>query len=219
MGGYGSGQRWRSKPQTDTALPLDVRWLARRGLFRPGITARMLMRWTRNGQADGSITAFYDARRPDELVLDYHTRALGDTVWTAVHDVIPLEWSPCHYGGERVWCRCPECGSQRAVLYSLHGGFRCVSCNHLAYSSTRDDRLARLNRRAARITERLGAESEWVLNGLILPFKPKGMHWRTYDRLGHEWRSIQAEAHGMYETELSRLMASTERVLGERRGR
>ena len=29
MGGYGSGERWRSKPKTDPALRLDVRWLAR----------------------------------------------------------------------------------------------------------------------------------------------------------------------------------------------
>lgn len=222
MGGYGSGQRWRSKPQTDAALPLDVRWLARTGLIQPGIVAWMPVRWTRNGTPDGSITASYDARRPDELLLAYRTRALGDTTWTEVHEVIPLEWTPCHYGGERVWCRCPGCGSRRAVLYrlySLHGGFRCVPCNHLAYSSTRDDRRAQLNRRAARITQRLQAEPDWVLNGLMLPFKPKGMHWRTYDRLGREWRAIQAEAHGVYEADLSRLIESTDQVLGERRGR
>ena len=213
MGGYGSGERWRSKPQTDAALRLDVRWLARTGLFTPGVTAWMPVHWTCNGTPAGDITVRYDTRRQDELILDYRTRALGETDWTEVHEGIRLERTPCHYGGERVWRRCPRCGSRRAVLYSVYGGFRCMLCNDLAYSSTRDDRLAQLNRRAARITQRLHADPEWVLNGLVPPFKPKGMHWRTYDRLTRDWRAIQAEAHSVYEADLSRLIESTERFL------
>ena len=218
MGGHGSGRRWRAKPETDGALRLDVRWLVRQGLIQPGIVAWMPVQWTRNGVPDGSVQVSYDARRPDELLLDYQTRALGQTAWTAVHEIIALERTPCHYGGERVWCRCPGCGSRRAVLYNLYGGFRCVPCTGLAYSSTRDDRLAQLNRRAAWITQRLHAEPDWVGSGRIAPCKPKGMHWRTYDRLVREWRAIQAEAESRYETDFSRLIASTDRVLAERRG-
>jgi hypothetical protein len=74
MGGYGSGERWRSKPKTDTALRLDVRWLARAGLSRPRLSGWMPLYWTCNGKPSGDIRVRYDARRPNELTLDYWTR-------------------------------------------------------------------------------------------------------------------------------------------------
>jgi len=217
MGGYGSGRQW-GKPTTGAALRLDVRWVARVGLIQPGAYRSMSVSWTSNGKPAGDITVRYDAHRPDELVLDYRARGQTEADWTDVRELIPLERTPCHYGGERVWCRCPGCGSRRAVLYSLYGRFRCVPCNRLAYSVTREDRLYRLNRRGEKITERLGVESEWVLNWLIPPFKPKGMHWRTYDRLRREWRAIHAAANGVYEAALLRLVERTDRILKERRG-
>lgn len=219
MGGYGSGERFFSKATTGEALRLDVRWLARAGLIQPHIVGWMPMHWTCNGKPSGNITVHYDARRPDELILDYRTRAGGEADWTDVREVVRLEWTPCHYGGSRVWCCCPGCGKRKAVLYSLHGRFRCVACNGLAYSVTREDRLYQLNRRGEKITKRLGAEPEWVLNWLIPPFKPKGMHWRTYDRLRREWRAIDAAANGFYEGELCRLLERSDRILRERRGR
>ena len=136
MGGYGSGERWGAKATTDHALRLDVRWLARQGFFQPNTTSWMPVSWTCNGRPSGDIQARYDDRQPDELILTYRTRARGETDWTDVREVIRLERTPCHYGGERVWCRCPRCGSRRAVLYSLYGRFLCVRCNDLAYSWT-----------------------------------------------------------------------------------
>ena len=176
MGGYGSGTRWGAKATTGQALRLDVRWLARQGFFQPNTMSWMPLNWTCNGKPSGDIQAFYDADRPDELILTYRARARGQTDWTDVREVIRLERTPCHYGGERVWCRCPRCGSRRAVLYSLHGRFLCVPCNDLAYSSTREDLLYRLNQRGEKITDRLGAEREWVLTWLVWPAKPPGMH-------------------------------------------
>jgi hypothetical protein len=216
MGGYGSGERWHSKATTGAALRLDVRWLARKGLFQPGIAAYLPMHWTRNGKPSGNITVSYDARRPDELLLDYRTRATGETDWTDVREVVLLEWTPCHYGGERIWCRCPGCGSRCAVLYSMHGRFLCVPCNKLAYSTTRADRLYRLNERGEKITDRLGVEREWVLQWLVAPEKPKGMHWRTYDRLRREWEAIHAAANADYSAGLRRLLERSERILAER---
>jgi hypothetical protein len=217
MGDDGSGQRWISKPTTGQALRLDVRWLAHEGLIRSGIAASMSLNWTRNGKPAGDITVRYDAARPHELILDYRTVKTGEIEWTDVREVIPLEWTPCHYGGERVWCRCPGCGSRRAVLYSRHGRFLCVPCNRLAYAVTREDRLTQLNRRGEKIADRLGAEREWVLNWLIPPFKPKGMHWRTYERLCREWRAVRDAANADYYAGLLRLIASSERMLRQRR--
>jgi hypothetical protein len=213
MGGYGSGQRWTSKPTTGHALRLDVRWLAREGIIRPGVVVATSLQWTRNGEPDGSISVRYDARRPHDLVLDYRTRKTGEAAWTDVHEVIPLERTPCHYGGERVWCRCPGCGSRRAVLYSLYGRFRCVRCNGLAYSVTREELLYRLGRRGDKLMERLNAEQEWVLNWIWPPPKPKGMHGRTYDRLVREWWAVHNAANGVYHAGLMRLIASTDRFI------
>jgi hypothetical protein len=219
MGGYGSGERFFSKATTDHALRLDVRWLAREGIIRPGVLVSTSLHWTRNGKPDGDIRVRYDADRPHELILDYRTRGPLDAEWTDVRERIRLERTPCHYGGERVWCRCPGCGSRRAVLYSRHGRFLCVPCNRLAYAVTRDDRLAQLNRRGEKIADRLGAEREWVLNWLIPPFKPKGMHWRTYDRLHREWYAIYAAANADYEAGLRRLIERSDRMLAERQGK
>jgi hypothetical protein len=128
MGGYGSGERWSSKSTTDHALRLNVRWLAREGLTEPGAYRSMTVSWTSNGKPAGNILVCHDARRPDELVLHYSTRARGEPTWTDVREVVRLDWTPCHYGGSRVWCRCPGCGKRKAVLYSLYGAFRCVAC-------------------------------------------------------------------------------------------
>ncbi len=210
MGGYGSGERWRSKPKTDPALRLDVRWLARVGLIRPDFSGYLPVHWTCRGKPSGDITVSYYAHRPDELVLSYRTRGTNEAKWTDVREVIPLERTPCHYGGERVWCRCPGCGSRRAVLYSLYGRFVCVACNGLAYSSTREEPLYRYGRRGDKIMDRLGAEGEWVLRWIIPPFKPKGMHWRTYERLCQEWFAIRDAANADYEAGLLRLIERTE---------
>ena len=95
MGGYGSGERWRSKPKTDAALRLDVRWLARQGLFGPGRSCWTPLYWTCNGKPSGDIRVRYNARRPDELVLDYRTRVAGETEWTDVQEIVRLERTPC----------------------------------------------------------------------------------------------------------------------------
>jgi len=76
------------------------------------------------------------------------------------------------------------CGRRVAVL---HGGrmFACRQCNDLAYRSQREADDDRATRRADTIRRRLGWEAG-ILNGN--GWKPKGMHWRTFERLqaGHD---------------------------------
>ena len=67
----------------------------------------------------------------------------------------------------------------------LFGGrvFACRKCHDLAYRSQREADDDRATRRADAIRRRLG----WmpgILNGN--GWKPKGMHWRTFERLQRE---------------------------------
>ena len=62
--------------------------------------------------------------------------------------------------------------------------FACRQCNRLAYRSQREADDDRATRRADTIRRRRRRRLGWepgILNGNGL--KPKGMHWRTFDRL------------------------------------
>jgi hypothetical protein len=99
-----------------------------------------------------------------------------------------LEWTGCTLGGRRVWFLCPAagCGRRVAILY-CGGIFACRHCYRLAYACQRENTDDRATRRADKIRERLKWEPG-ILNGHGI--KPKGMHWRTYQRL-----TIKHDAH------------------------
>ena len=69
--------------------------------------------------------------------------------------------------------------------------FACRHCYRLAYPSQRETDDDRAARRADRIRERLGWEPG-ILNGNGL--KPKGMHWRTFERLTAEHDAFVEES-------------------------
>jgi len=187
VGGYGS-TRWNLeyvRTPTDPLLALDVRWLQRMGALAPGAVFRP--HWTCRGEPTGWIVTICDPVH-DSLMLDYKIRALGQA-WEPVREGIELERTPCHYGGERIWFRCPGCRSRRAVLFSMDGHFRCRACHRLAYSSTREDSSDRSRRRLAVLRTKLGggyAAPVWTI-----PPRPPGMHHRTYARqVGRIMRDI-----------------------------
>lgn len=192
MGGYGSGRWGRrvTKGTTDAALRLDVRWLARQGYLTPASFGTYLIVWSLGERRTGTILVRYDANRPDELRLIYHTRRHESEPWAQVREAVPLDRTPCRYGGERIWFQCPGCVSRRAVLFSLGGRFRCRACHDLAYSSTREDVIGRHRRRADELRHQLGGEP----GPFSLPWKPKGMHWQTYDRMMAEMQAREVAA-------------------------
>jgi hypothetical protein len=174
MGGFGSGRR-SSKSCTDDMRALDVRRLHRDGFLRPGM--RFGWQWTQRGEEVASINVAVDT---DLVVLSYRQRQRGGQ-WQDMSYPVWLERTPCHFGGLRVWWRCPAVGCGRRVAI-LHGGamFACRRCHQLAYRCQRETDDDRAARRADTIRRRLGWEPG-ILNGGGL--KPKGMHWRTFERL------------------------------------
>ena len=187
MGGYCS-TRWngeRNRLDTAGLLRLDVRHMRRTGVLQPG--ARSTWQWTRDdGEPAGTIVTIMDHDRP-RLTLDYSTRRAGETDWTPRKVHVWLDTTPCHYGGERTWLRCPHCHTRRAVLFSVDGAFACRACHDLAYTSTREDEASACDRRIRAIADRLGSDGNGRRGFLwTMPDKPKGMHWRTYDHLTRE---------------------------------
>ena len=177
MGGFGSG-RQDGKRCTNDMLALDVRSINRAGRLTPG--SWFNWQWTCNGEKTASIQLRVEA---DSVVLDYRNRSNHHNggEWEPMRYAVALDWTPCGFGGKRVWWRCPAVGCGRRVAV-LHGGrvFACRQCNRLAYRCQRETDDDRATRKAGAIRRKLGW-APGILNGD--GGKPMGMHWRTYWRL------------------------------------
>ena len=174
MGGYGSGRRWDCKSTTSDCHQLDVRNLRRTGYLREG--QWFTTTWSQNGEVIGSISGRTES---DQVVLSYRHRR-GDEPWTDEKYAVRLDWTRCNYGGDRAWFLCPAsgCGRRVAVLYLGGSIFACRHCYGLNYQSQHEQAWDRCLTRYQKIRVKLGAHQA------IGPFpdKPKGMHWRTYER-------------------------------------
>lgn len=203
MGGFGSGKQGGGRC-TDDMRPLDVRKINRAGLLTVGRS--FSWQWTCNGETTGTISLW--VTDVDRVRLDYRNRSAHHNggEWEPMQYTVLLDWTPCGFGGRRVWWRCPAvgCGQRVAVL---HGGrvFACRQCNRLSYRSQREVDDDRATRRADTIRRRLGWEPG-ILNGS--GDKPKGMHWRTYWRL-----------YGQHNVDVSEALAGMAAKLGMLRER
>jgi hypothetical protein len=180
MGGFGSGRQSGGRC-TDDMLALDVRRINRAGRLTSGSWSSW--QWTCKGGKTASIQIRVEA---DTVVLVYRNRSPHHNggEWEPMNYAVRLDWTACGFGGRRVWWRCPAVGCGRRVAV-LHGGrvFACRQCNCLAYRSQREADDDRATRRADKLRKRLGWEPG-ILNGN--GWKPKGMHWRTFERLQGE---------------------------------
>lgn len=169
MGGLGSGNKQQSGRLTvGQCLQLDVEKLKLHGVFEESAT--WTWRWT-NGNAvqistsePGWLRLGYQA---DEKTFEYRIR---------------IETIPQHFGGARRWFRCPntKCARRCRTVYFRQGYFLCRKCQRLGYLTEQASKSDYPYHQINKVRRRLG----WVpgyLNGHET--KPKGMHWKTYDRL------------------------------------
>jgi len=159
---------------------LDVFYLRRHGLLAPGRSSTM--RWLRN---DVEVASIGTRAVEGAIILSYRHCGYGED-WQNVEQRVPLVWTPCHFGGSRPWFRCAVyrsgvyCGRRVAKLYGHGKLFACRYCYDLAYENQRENWGFRALRKAQKIRERLGGS---LCIDDFPPEKPKGMHWRTYERL------------------------------------
>jgi hypothetical protein len=152
----------------------------------------------------GGKTTVESCRSIDVLLwhrlVRYRSRSYGSKDWDDVERLIQINWSPCRFGGERPWLACSVvksngvfCGRRCSKLYGAGRLFACRHCYRLAYASQQYSGRHRHLLKAQRIRMRLGGTAN-----LSHPFpdNPKGMHWRTCDRLrrAHDLAGSRASA-------------------------
>jgi hypothetical protein len=93
---------------------------------------------------------------------------------------VTLAWTDCHFGGSRVWFRCPRCDRRAAKLFLDEGHFACRSCHRLAYLSQSDDQFGAFHRRIRKIKQKLGVR-------MIAPASQSACTSRRSSGCGRSW--------------------------------
>jgi hypothetical protein len=174
MGGLGSGRsKYSTQPTTEQALALDVRVLERDGSLRHCRCSRLT--WDSGDRTIASI----DVACWHRFLLFLFEAAFPSDEIQSVRQLIQLEWKTCGFSNRALF-RCPTCPAASRVLYlsPTTARWACRRCIGLVYASTREQPYDRLQRRANHLRERLGCPDGY---GAMLPEKPKGMHWSTYE--------------------------------------
>lgn len=130
--------------------------------------------WRRYQQAVGRIYfQFFD----DTLSLEYSLQLTGLAKRKGQLDLIT---TPCNYGGERYWFKCPCCQRKVAKLYFHNRSLQCRACCSLPYKSQNETASDRNIRRVRSVRRLLGANDN-ILEPIDV--KPLGMHWDRFERL------------------------------------
>jgi hypothetical protein len=153
---------------------IDVLEWHRRGYLRS--SGWFSCAWTRDGERLASINV--QAQR-DAVTLKYQSP----------EQRVAIAWTPCRFGGEQPWFVCSVaangvyCGRRVTKLYRAGRLFACRHCYRLAYASQQESAHRRGLGKSQKIRMRLGGSPNMLEE---FPDKPKGMHWRTYER----WRRV-----------------------------
>jgi Zn-finger protein len=108
-----------------------------------------------------------------------------------------LDWTPCNFGGHRVWFLC-RCGKRTSTMFAPYssiqdkggkGNWACRHCHEIEYESQYQGPISKKIARCWRIAHKLGLDSILVVPTRIE--KPKGMHQKTFERLLEEFEEAQ----------------------------
>lgn len=177
MGGAGSGRYAGFRATTtNDMVDIDLTWLRRRGILERPFWSTIT--WSRSERPYASVCVVASS---EGLKLSYSVTQRGEK--RSINETIPFSFTDTNYSGRRQWFQCPSCLKNCRIIY---GGdyFRCRHCYGLKYESQYEKSFSRATARALKIRRRLDDHG-----GIEDPFpqKPKGMHWKTYNRLQTEY--------------------------------
>ena len=127
--------RHHTKTTTEGLIQLDIRYIARKGSIQVGNSGTIT--WSKGISQIAKIQFNILAR--GRIALTYQTTMKGQS--ESVTQSLQLESTPCHLGGSRQWCLCPDCGNRVAILYFPRTRFSCRHCHNLSYQSQRTPRM------------------------------------------------------------------------------
>lgn len=115
------------KVKAEFALSLDIRQLKRGGILEN----RFPFSWvwhTNHGEEVGSASILVKDGR---LQLGYTLRGQN------IENNLAIIKTPCHFGGERSWFKCPQCGGRCAKVFfnKRSGHYACRQCVVITYYS------------------------------------------------------------------------------------
>lgn len=169
MGGYGSG----SSPTYETTANyylLNIGTLCRAGLFPD---KHRIVQWGWGGKSYVQLNV-----NGDYIVVSYTAKGYKH----AVNEQIRTEtvvMSGVLAGRRRRYFCCPYCGRHASKLYIGTYKVACRKCFHLVYPTQRMHAIDRTRVMADRLYRKLGANPGDSFHEIQ---KPKGMHWRTFER-------------------------------------
>lgn len=195
--------RAKEKDATEDYRALDVRGLHRAGVLSSGYSYSW--EWKRRGEVVASIGIRTES--PTCVRLRYQVKARCQAESKDYH--VPITWTPCHLGGERPWFLCPCCSRRVAKLY---GGavFACRHCRRLNYASQQANKRDRASDRSWDLRRALGCDEGFLFTPAEFIPKPKGMHWRTFNRKIEQLKRVDACAL----SDTGAMLASIERSIG-----
>jgi hypothetical protein len=181
MGGYGSG-RWGGRPTVESGLTLDLSRLLKSGWLKARASTAGTLRWSAAGIEMASVD-FESClgEKTGHMHLRWTSTDLPTGEKRGCENRITLTTRPQPFGGRRWWFICPHTGRLASRLHLPSGAytFACRRAYRMGYRSQRQTLRDRALSRAYALRQKLGN------HGLIGSYvaKPKGMHWRTFERL------------------------------------
>jgi hypothetical protein len=136
--------------------------------------------WTRDGK---QVTSINVETYRHSATLKYQNRSYGEdrrcrAAYRHRMDAVSFRW-------RATWFVCSVaanggyCGREVTKLYGAGRLFACRHCYQLAYASQQESAHQRGLGKSQKIRMRLGGSPNMLEE---FPNKPKGMHWRTYER-------------------------------------
>jgi len=196
MGGLNSGGSNRKHAgHVEDCRRLDAFRLGRCGALEAGCVSTVS--WG-SGEAMSTIRVVGAA---GHVRLEYSWRCQGGD-WKAHVEHVHLDAVPAHFGGHRVYFRCPGCNRRVRFLNGRGHRYRCARCLDLVHASSRERPADRALRRSRKLRRQIGSEP-----GLGAPIgpKPKRMHWSRYNRIADEIRAADRIAHDGFLSVILRL--------------